>query len=267
MNGCGQSQTGSGSSKVPLRCEAQSGLSVRLSSLTSMAAGRPDLPRHLRRDLLVEAGHRCAIPTCRATPVELAHIVPWSRTRKHDFANMIALCPNCHTRFDNGEIDRTAMFLYKAALDWNVRRLRLLDAYRRFQTAIEAWSCSIGALELANVANDETAPFEVLVTECCAWAGLAEATAAALGEVASEETAQQADWLGAVKRWADDVVDGLLPSTFSGADRHDAALDGLGALHTAVCAELGVAEGQLLLQPTYQSAAPAVSLGGSGNRY
>ncbi|HKQ08164.1 MAG TPA: HNH endonuclease signature motif containing protein [Blastocatellia bacterium] len=73
-------------------------------------------PRPLERDVLVEAGHRCAIPTCRQIPVEIAHIVPWARVKAHTFDNLIALCPTCHTRYDNGEIDRRAMLQYKANL-------------------------------------------------------------------------------------------------------------------------------------------------------
>ncbi len=64
----------------------------------------------------MEAGHRCAIPTCKATTTEIAHIVPWEKVREHTFENLIALCPNCHTRFDKGEIDRRAMQQYKANL-------------------------------------------------------------------------------------------------------------------------------------------------------
>ncbi|MFG2407224.1 HNH endonuclease [Streptomyces brevispora] len=82
-----------------------------------MAQGRPDIPTALRREVLVEAGHRCAIQTCRQTPVELAHIVQWAKVQEHAFDNLIALCPTCHTRFDRGEIDRKAMLQYKANLD------------------------------------------------------------------------------------------------------------------------------------------------------
>ncbi|MFD0548809.1 HNH endonuclease signature motif containing protein [Streptomyces rectiviolaceus] len=81
-----------------------------------MAQERPDIPMALKRHVLVEAGHRCAIPTCRQTPVELAHITPWAKVREHTFENLIALCPTCHTRFDRGEIDRRAMLQYKSNL-------------------------------------------------------------------------------------------------------------------------------------------------------
>ena len=77
---------------------------------------RPAIPQSLRREVLVEAGHRCAIPTCRQVPIKIAHIVPWSKLRSHQFDNLIALCPTCHTRFDRGDIDRRAMTRYKANL-------------------------------------------------------------------------------------------------------------------------------------------------------
>ena len=77
---------------------------------------RPALPRKLEREVLMEAGHRCAIPVCRQTPVEIAHIVPWAEVKEHSFDNLIALCPTCHTRYDRGEIDRASMRQYKANL-------------------------------------------------------------------------------------------------------------------------------------------------------
>jgi hypothetical protein len=77
---------------------------------------RPDIPTELERAVLVECGHRCSIPTCRQVPVELAHIIPWSRCKEHKFDNLIALCPTCHARYDRGEIDRKAMRLYKLSL-------------------------------------------------------------------------------------------------------------------------------------------------------
>ncbi|WP_327727027.1 HNH endonuclease [Streptomyces sp. NBC_00487] len=82
-----------------------------------MAQGRPDIPADLKRAVLVEAGHRCAIPTCRQTPVEIAHITAWVKVREHKFENLIALCPTCHARFDRGEIDRKAMRQYKENLE------------------------------------------------------------------------------------------------------------------------------------------------------
>lgn len=77
---------------------------------------RPTIPAELRRRVLVEAGHRCAIHTCRHTDVDVHHIEPWSKCREHRFENLIALCPNCHRRADLGEIDRKSLHMYKARL-------------------------------------------------------------------------------------------------------------------------------------------------------
>ncbi|MEV7166515.1 HNH endonuclease signature motif containing protein [Streptomyces microflavus] len=82
-----------------------------------MAQDRPDIPVPLKRALLVEAGHRCAIPTCRQVPIVLAHITPWAKVKEHTFDNLIALCPTCHSRFDRGDIDRLSMLQYKANLE------------------------------------------------------------------------------------------------------------------------------------------------------
>ena len=76
-------------------------------------ANRPAIPSDLERRVLVESGHRCAIPVCRQVPIEIAHIVGYAQCKKHEFHNLIPLCPTCHTRFDNGDIDHQSMLLYK----------------------------------------------------------------------------------------------------------------------------------------------------------
>ena len=81
-----------------------------------MSQGRPTIPADLRRKVLIEAGHRCAIPTCRYIDVDVHHIVPWENCKKHEYQNLIALCPNCHRRAGKGEIDRKALRIYKANL-------------------------------------------------------------------------------------------------------------------------------------------------------
>ena len=77
---------------------------------------RPPIPADVRRRVLVEAGHRCAIPTCRHIEAEVHHIVPWLKCREHKYDNLIALCPNCHSRADRGDIDRKSLRLYKSNL-------------------------------------------------------------------------------------------------------------------------------------------------------
>lgn len=78
-----------------------------------MSTERPAIPAELRRQILVEAGHRCAIQTCRAPDVDVHHIEPWHTRKTHDLENLIALCPNCHRRADRGEIDRKSLLHYK----------------------------------------------------------------------------------------------------------------------------------------------------------
>jgi hypothetical protein len=82
-----------------------------------LMTNRPSIPTGLERDVKIEAGHRCAIPTCRCTTVEIAHIVPWNEIKEHKFDNLIALCPNCHALYDRDKkIDQKSMMIYKANL-------------------------------------------------------------------------------------------------------------------------------------------------------
>ena len=106
-------------------------------------AKRPPIPADLERAVLVEAGHRCAIATCRQVPIEIAHILAWSRCKKHEFHNLIPLCPNCHTRFDKGEIDHKSMTAYKHNLAILNRRygsveIRVLEFFARTRRPAES---------------------------------------------------------------------------------------------------------------------------------
>jgi hypothetical protein len=96
-----------------MTCRGRQGASPTLGC---MPEGRPAIPAEMKRRVLMEAGHRCAIPACRTIPVEIAHIAPYAKVQDHAFENLIALCPTCHTRYDNGDIDRPSMKGYKANL-------------------------------------------------------------------------------------------------------------------------------------------------------
>jgi hypothetical protein len=78
-----------------------------------------------KRMALVEAGHRCAIPTCRHPTTEIAHIVPESQSHDDSFANLIALCPKCQKK----EIDAQSMSMYKHNLE--ILNSRYSDFERR----------------------------------------------------------------------------------------------------------------------------------------
>ena len=91
------------------------------------AERRPAIPTEIRRRVLVEAGHRCAIPTCRYIEVELHHIIPWAETHEHTYDNLIALCANCHRRADLGTIDRKSLRLYKHNLRFTHEKYSQLE--------------------------------------------------------------------------------------------------------------------------------------------
>lgn len=77
---------------------------------------RPAIPEEIKRAVLVEAGHRCAIPRCGQTEIDIHHIVPWETCKKHNYSNLIALCPVCHRRAHKGEIDRKSLLMYMERL-------------------------------------------------------------------------------------------------------------------------------------------------------
>ncbi|WP_425829320.1 HNH endonuclease [Streptomyces fractus] len=246
-----------------------------------MPNNRPAIPRELARSILVEAGHRCAIPTCRATTLEIAHITPWRQVRQHEFENLIALCPNCHTRFDKGEIDRKAMLQYKVNLrlfpldtveeSGFLQHSRTLDAYRYFQSARESWEISIRTI----ASHDCTAGYEAsdyaarreLVARCSDLGAGANRALVMLQDSDCFYAAREVfEWM---LSWANDVVDGLWPSTYGGATPHDDAdLSTLESdLHAAVCHALGTTDGELPQKNFTPSDTPPLKLGGTGKRF
>lgn len=99
-------------------------------------SNRTAIPAELRRRVLVEAGHRCAIPTCRHIDVDVHHIVPWESCQEHSYENLIALCPNCHRRaHKTNEIDRKSLFNYKANLRFTHDRFSQLEVDMLFECA------------------------------------------------------------------------------------------------------------------------------------
>ena len=89
----------------------------------------------IRRQVLLESGHACAIPTCQFPATEFAHIDPFAEVGKHEAGNIIALCPNHHALYDQkNTIDRKAMRAYKLKLQFLNRRhtryeMRLLTLF------------------------------------------------------------------------------------------------------------------------------------------
>jgi hypothetical protein len=79
--------------------------------------GRPPIPAELERSLFLEAGYRCAIPTCRAVaPLTIDHIEDWANVKEHKFINMLVLCRNCHGI--KGEGPRKLVYLELITFTW-----------------------------------------------------------------------------------------------------------------------------------------------------
>lgn len=99
---------------------------------------RPPIPTEMKRAVLVEAGHRCAIPRCGQTEIDIHHITPWEACKKHEYENLIALCPVCHRRAHKGDIDRKSLIEYKARL---VLESLTYDPKQFSETIIEIKRC------------------------------------------------------------------------------------------------------------------------------
>lgn len=78
-----------------------------------MSEKRPDIPANIKREILTESGHRCAV--CgRETALEFAHIIPWSKVKEHKADNLVCFCSACHTISHKDKWDRKTHKWYKA---------------------------------------------------------------------------------------------------------------------------------------------------------
>lgn len=77
-----------------------------------MPEKRPAIPAEIKRQVLIESGHMCAV--CGTPlPLELAHIIPWHKSKDHTAENLICLCANCHARADKEGWDTKTFRDYK----------------------------------------------------------------------------------------------------------------------------------------------------------
>ena len=67
----------------------------------------------IRRALRQEVNFCC--PLCGCPVLEYHHIIPWCESNNHKINDMIALCPNCHAKADNGAYDRKYLCKLKSA--------------------------------------------------------------------------------------------------------------------------------------------------------
>ncbi|MEW2510425.1 HNH endonuclease signature motif containing protein [Streptomyces sp. NPDC046870] len=220
-----------------------------------MSTKRPAIPRELRRRVLIEAGHRCAIPTCRATPVEIAHITPWAKVKKHEFKNLIALCPTCHTRFDDphNPLDRKAMRQYKANLNplFSLEigekgdQIMRIAAYQDLRIKLGAWVRSVQAFGEVKSTPQSTAE-DVAGAKKVANERFADALICTL-DFQSHWKGTEADDIARaifyhVVYWGDDM-DGAefpIPRSLGRRDIVDEISEASTDLHLSVCEEVGI---------------------------
>jgi hypothetical protein len=81
---------------------------------TPPARNRKPLSIVLKREVLTEAGYRCAVPTCRnILALDLHHIIPVEEGGPNTLSNLLALCPTCHALYTRGIISREAIHAWK----------------------------------------------------------------------------------------------------------------------------------------------------------
>lgn len=97
---------------------------------------RPHVPADVRRLVLVESGHACALKLCgETTYVELHHID--ENRENNEPSNLIALCDMHHKMAHDGTIDRKSLRLYKERLS-AVRESEILERLTRLEAHSEA---------------------------------------------------------------------------------------------------------------------------------
>lgn len=78
---------------------------------------RQNISDPLRRQVLAEAGYRCAVPTCRGIlALDLHHMEEVQEGGGTTLSNLLALCPTCHALYTRGTITKDAIYSYKAIL-------------------------------------------------------------------------------------------------------------------------------------------------------
>ena len=77
---------------------------------------RRNPPVAVRRELRVEALHKCGICRQDLSPLYFHHIMPWRKLTHHDPRAMLAVCGACHGKIETGQIDRAEQLKYKMRL-------------------------------------------------------------------------------------------------------------------------------------------------------
>jgi hypothetical protein len=82
-----------------------------------MPPKRKAIPAATMREVLIEAGYRCGVPTCRTIlAIDLHHMEEVSEGGGNSASNLLALCPTCHGLHHRGTIPKEAIFAWKSVI-------------------------------------------------------------------------------------------------------------------------------------------------------
>lgn len=81
-----------------------------------MKVSRKKIGQKVKKELLKEAGYKCANPGCPNRLTEIHHIKEWHMYHTNDQKDMIVLCPVCHEHVKRGElmIDDETLYRWKS---------------------------------------------------------------------------------------------------------------------------------------------------------
>ncbi len=83
----------------------------------AVASRRKTINASTRQAVLLEAGYKCANPSCRhILTLEIHHIIWVKKDGGNEPPNLVALCPNCHSLHTAGRIPSQAINVWKSLL-------------------------------------------------------------------------------------------------------------------------------------------------------
>ena len=101
---------------LPILISTKTGLYITLGFIDAVTV-RKRIPDPVRNLVLLEAGYKCANPTCRhILTLELHHIVRVKDGGANNPESLLALCPNCHSLHTQGHIPAHAIRTWKSLL-------------------------------------------------------------------------------------------------------------------------------------------------------
>jgi len=129
---------------------------------------RTNLSESKKREILTEAGFRCAVPTCRSIlTLNIHHIVEVSKGGGNESSNLLCLCPNCHSLYHQGNIPQDSIRCWKNMLvalngafdKETISNLLFLKKLPRHTLALSG----DGILKFSHLISADLARFQILI--------------------------------------------------------------------------------------------------------